>query len=125
MSGQIERGICNFCHQDKNIVRTYLRPSKYVKQSTLEERNKLYNQGEYFYIIRTCTDCGVPKTDLQKPVESDAIEFAEWVSTTDWSYEDTNRWYKLKSLKYKPMSATDYDWTTTQELYEQFKQLKK
>ncbi len=61
MSGDIELDKCDFCHQTKPVERTYLRPSKYVKSEKLEEYNKLYNQGEYFIIIRTCSECGVPK----------------------------------------------------------------
>ena len=61
MSGAIEIDKCDFCHQTKPVERTYLRPSKHLKPEKFEEYNKLYNQGEYFIIIRTCSECGVPK----------------------------------------------------------------
>lgn len=57
----IEISTCDFCHEEKQVERTYLKPSVYVKPSTMEERNHLYNQGDYFIIIRTCADCGTPK----------------------------------------------------------------
>lgn len=58
--GDCEMDKCDFCHEVKHVNRTYLEPSKYVKPAT-EDRLKLYNQGDYFIIIRTCTDCGEPK----------------------------------------------------------------
>lgn len=62
MSGEIEVDKCDFCHQEKPVWRTYLYPNKYKKPESFEERNKLYNQGDYFIIIRTCNDCGEPVT---------------------------------------------------------------
>lgn len=61
MSGSIEMDHCDFCREIKPVERTYLRPSKYTPPETLEEKNKLYNQGSYFIIVKTCPDCGVPK----------------------------------------------------------------
>lgn len=61
MSGEVEQGECNFCHDIKPVNRTYLYPSKYVKPEKFEDRDELYNQGDYFIIIRTCNDCGEPK----------------------------------------------------------------
>jgi hypothetical protein len=61
MSGEIEHNKCDFCKQEKPVWRTYLKPTKYVKPQTLEEANKLYNQGDYFIIVKTCNDCGEPK----------------------------------------------------------------
>ena len=49
---------CDFCHEIKLVERTYLKPTKYVKPEKLEDFDKLYNQGSYFIIIRTCNDCG-------------------------------------------------------------------
>ena len=60
MSGCIEHDKCDFCKQEKPVWRTYLRPTKYVKPENLEEANKLYNQGSYFIIVKTCNDCGEP-----------------------------------------------------------------
>jgi hypothetical protein len=61
MSGAIEKDKCDFCKEIKSVERTYLHPSKYEKPKFHEEYNKLYNQGDYFIIIKTCADCGTPK----------------------------------------------------------------
>lgn len=61
MSGCIEAAECDFCHEVKPVLRTYLTPTKYVKPDNLEESTKLYNQGDYFIIIRSCFDCGFPE----------------------------------------------------------------
>jgi hypothetical protein len=60
--GDVEMDKCDFCHEIKSVERTYLKPTKYVKPEKLEDFDKLYNQGSYFIIIRTCNDCGVPKS---------------------------------------------------------------
>lgn len=62
MSGSVEIDKCDFCHQTKAVERTYLYPNKYNKPISFEEYNKLYNQGNYFIIIKTCNDCGIPKS---------------------------------------------------------------
>jgi hypothetical protein len=62
MSGEVESDKCDFCREIKFVERTYLRPSKYVKPSNPEEYTKLYNEGNYFIIVKTCGDCGTPKT---------------------------------------------------------------
>jgi hypothetical protein len=56
--GDVEMDKCDFCHEIKLVERTYLKPTKYVKPEKLEDFDKLYNQGSYFIIIRTCNDCG-------------------------------------------------------------------
>lgn len=61
MSGDIERGICDFCHEVKPVQRTYLEPSKYIKSKDSVVNKELHNEGDYFIIIRTCYDCGTPK----------------------------------------------------------------
>ena len=61
MSGCVEVGKCDFCHQEKQVERTYLQPSKYVKEPGSFINKILYNEGDYFIIIRTCNDCGTPK----------------------------------------------------------------
>ena len=61
MSGGVEHDKCDFCQIEKPIERTYLRPSKFKKPFKIEDRSHLFNQGEYFIIIKTCSDCGVPK----------------------------------------------------------------
>ena len=60
MSGDIEMDKCDFCKEIKQVERTYLYPSKYVKSEDLVVRNHLYNQGNYFIVIKTCSDCGNP-----------------------------------------------------------------
>ena len=60
MSGEVEFDKCDFCHEEKHVERTYLKPSKYVKPE-FPDNTKLYNDGDYFIIIKTCYDCGVPK----------------------------------------------------------------
>lgn len=84
MSGEAEQDKCDFCHEIKTVGRTYLRPSKYIKPDTLEERNKLYNQGGYFVIVKTCSDCGEPKDDLQKPIDKANLGMAK---TSELIYE--------------------------------------
>jgi hypothetical protein len=59
--GDIEFGKCDFCKEDNPVNRTYLRPSKYIKSGDIIKDHKLYNEGNYFIIIRTCNDCGEPK----------------------------------------------------------------
>lgn len=61
MSGGIEFDKCDFCQVEKPVGRTYLRPSKYVKPEKLEDLKDLNNEGDYFIIIKTCNQCGVPK----------------------------------------------------------------
>lgn len=59
--GEIEIDKCDFCKIKKPIERTYLKPSKYLKSKNLELYLKLYNEGDYFFILKTCNDCGIPK----------------------------------------------------------------
>lgn len=61
MCGEIEKDKCNFCNEVKAVERTYLKPTKYEKTTDLVINNRLYNQGDYFIIIKTCNDCGKPK----------------------------------------------------------------
>lgn len=60
MSGYIEFDKCDFCKEEKPVWRTYFYPSNYEKPKSLEEKNKLYNQGNYFIFLKTCNDCGEP-----------------------------------------------------------------
>lgn len=57
----VESGTCDFCHLVKPVERTYLRPTLYKRPENLTEAVNLYNEGNYFIIIRTCSDCGKPK----------------------------------------------------------------
>jgi hypothetical protein len=57
--GDIEMDKCDFCNEVKHVNRTYLHPSKYIKPEG-DERLKLYNEGNYFIIVKTCNDCGAP-----------------------------------------------------------------
>lgn len=61
MSGDIEMGTCEFCRNYKPVERTYLRPSRYEKPKDIVKACELYNEGNYFIIVRTCKDCGVPQ----------------------------------------------------------------
>lgn len=58
--GNIEQDKCDFCKEIKAVERTYLRPSKYVKPQD-DSKYMLYNEGNYFIIIKTCNECGTPK----------------------------------------------------------------
>jgi len=57
----IEKDYCDFCKEYKPVERTYLKPSKYVKNKDNSLNNKLYNEGDYFIIVKTCFECGIPK----------------------------------------------------------------
>ncbi len=57
----IEQDKCDFCKEIRQVNRTYLKPSRYVKSTNLTVNNHLYNQGDYFIIVKTCEDCGKPK----------------------------------------------------------------
>lgn len=57
----VEMNECSFCKELKQVERTYLKPSSYVKP--VKGYNKLYNEGDYFIIIYTCNDCGKPKVN--------------------------------------------------------------
>jgi len=56
-----EKDFCCFCKQHKPVERTYLKPSKYVKNKDNSLNKKLYNNGDYILIIKSCFDCGTPK----------------------------------------------------------------
>jgi len=53
----IEINNCDFCKGLKQVERTYLRPTNEPKKKT----NEMYNGGDYFIIIKTCSDCGKHK----------------------------------------------------------------
>lgn len=59
---EIERDLCHFCKESKIVERTYLYPSKYVKEQGAFVNKYLYNEGDYFIIVKTCSDCGKPKS---------------------------------------------------------------
>lgn len=59
--GEAEVDFCDFCRNIKNVQRTYLKPTLYKKPEDSIAVNKLYNEGNYFIIIRTCAECGPPK----------------------------------------------------------------
>jgi len=54
MAGDTEVDNCDFCKVIKPVERTYLKPSKYIKPTDIEKSNPLYNEGDYFIIIKTC-----------------------------------------------------------------------
>ena len=82
---EVEQNKCNFCNEIKSVERTYLRPSKYSKSINSEEYLKLHNEGDYFIIIYTCKDCGVPKTE-----EMDLLKFI--IENKFYLYKDET-WY--------------------------------
>ena len=58
--GDQEVSKCDFCHEVKPVERTYLKPSLFIKPE-YPNNLKLYNEGDYFMIVYTCHECGVPK----------------------------------------------------------------
>ena len=60
MSDSLEMDKCDFCQEIKQVERTYLHPSKYVKEKGAFINKTLYNEGDYFIIVKTCIDCGTP-----------------------------------------------------------------
>lgn len=57
----IEQAQCDFCKEIKSVERTYLKPSLYIKSKDNTTNQHLYNEGDYFIIIKTCDTCGKPK----------------------------------------------------------------
>ena len=108
MSGSIEMDKCDFCQEIKQVERTYLYPSKYVKEQGAFINNTLYNEGDYFIIVKTCADCGTP-TSSQTEISDEEIEKAMWEHFSDeyadmWSerlaFRLACKWYReqLKQL---------------------------
>ena len=100
MSGSIEMDKCDFCQEIKQVERTYLQPSKYVKEQGAFINNTLYNQGDYFIIVKTCSECGTP-TSSQTEISDEEIEQAakEYdIKSTRWGaktiFIDAIKWYK-------------------------------
>ena len=100
MSGSIEMDKCDFCQEIKQVERTYLQPSKYVKEQGAFINKTLYNEGDYFIIVKTCDDCGTP-TSSQTEISDEEIEQAakEYdIKSTRWGaktiFIDAIKWYK-------------------------------
>ena len=100
MSGSIEMDKCNFCQEIKQVERTYLQPSKYVKEQGAFINKTLYNEGDYFIIVKTCSECGTP-TSSQTEISDEEIEQAakEYdIKSTRWGaktiFIDAIKWYK-------------------------------
>ena len=53
----IEMDNCDFCKGLRQVERTYLHPTNEPEEKT----DEMYNEGDYFIIIKTCSDCGTPK----------------------------------------------------------------
>jgi len=102
MSGDIEMDKCDFCHEIKQVERTYLHPSKYVKEQGAFINKTLYNEGDYFIIVKTCSECGTP-TSSQTEISDEEIENVAWEKYTGDSarlaWVEAIKWYKeqLKS----------------------------
>jgi hypothetical protein len=83
---EVEQDLCDFCHENKSVQRTYLRPSKYKKSNDPVINNDLYNQGSYFIIIRTCFDCGTPDDHIgesNKIVLDHIADINEMITTVE------------------------------------------
>jgi hypothetical protein len=63
---------CDFCQEIKQVERTYLHPSKYVKEQGAFINKTLYNEGDYFIIVKTCAKCGTP-TSSQTEISDEEI----------------------------------------------------
>jgi hypothetical protein len=75
MSGSIEMDKCDFCQEIKQVERTYLHPSKYVKEQGAFINKSLYNEGDYFIIVKTCSDCGTP-TSSQTEISDEGAYYS-------------------------------------------------
>ena len=76
MSGCIEIDKCDFCQEAKQVERTYLHPSKYVKEQGAFINKTLYNEGDYFIIVKTCSECGTPKSSQTEISDEEIEEYA-------------------------------------------------
>ena len=77
MSDSLEMDKCDFCQEIKQVERTYLHPSKYVKEQGAFINKTLYNEGDYFIIVKTCIDCGTPtssQTEISNSTITDQID---------------------------------------------------
>jgi hypothetical protein len=96
MCGEIEFGKCDFCQQAKQVERTYLHPSKYVKEQGAFINKTLYNEGDYFIIVKTCSECGTP-TSSQTEISDEEIYKASFEKESiDWhdGFIACAKWYK-------------------------------
>ena len=89
MSGSIEMDKCDFCQEIKQVERTYLKPSKYVKEQGAFINKTLYNEGDYFIIVKTCSECGTP-TSSQTEISDEEIEKGAEYAWSDYEYEEGN-----------------------------------
>ena len=96
MSGSIEMDKCDFCQEIKQVERTYLKPSKYVKEQGAFINKTLYNEGDYFIIVKTCSECGTP-TSSQTEISDEEIE------------KGAKEWYE-KEGTYKPSAIALKTW---------------
>ena len=87
MSGSIEMDKCDFCQEIKQVERTYLKPSKYVKEQGAFINKTLYNEGDYFIIVKTCSECGTP-TSSQTEISDEEIENELVDLLYDFEYEE-------------------------------------
>ena len=100
MSGCIEMDKCDFCQEVKQVERTYLHPSKYVKEQRAFINKTLYNEGDYFIIVKTCSECGTP-TSSQTEISDEEIEKAVNNPMHDaYDFREGAKWYR-EQLKHK------------------------
>ena len=101
MSGSIEMDKCDFCQEIKQVERTYLKPSKYVKEQGAFINKTLYNEGDYFIIVKTCSECGTP-TSSQTEISDEEIEKGadyygdRWIDAREafYGFLEGAKWYR-------------------------------
>ena len=98
MSGCIEMDKCDFCQEVKQVERTYLHPSKYVKEQRAFINKTLYNEGDYFIIVKTCSECGTPKSSQteisDEEIEKRVKEVGAMGEYYKMGYRDAIKWYR-------------------------------
>jgi hypothetical protein len=101
-----EMNKCDFCNQIKSVERTYLHPSKYAKEQGAFINKTLYNEGDYFIIVKTCVDCGTPQLPQQEISDEEIEKAANGYFEGDlmWSeriaFKLAIKWYR-EQLKQK------------------------
>ena len=101
MSGSIEMDKCDFCQEIKQVERTYLQPSKYVKEQGAFINKTLYNEGDYFIIVKTCADCGTP-TSSQTEISDES-----WEGCDGCTEQDKYFWTKGYQAGYNRATPTE------------------
>ena len=95
MSGSIEMDKCDFCQEIKQVERTYLKPSKYVKEQGAFINKTLYNEGDYFIIVKTCSECGTPTSSQTEISDEEIVSLAN----EHVLYNDSKRQWVIEGMK--------------------------